>query len=171
MLRNTLITGARTRAHRQRTSQNGHGPSTKGQPHRPPDPAPTQAEQLRAELAALNLSQEAEKRADQLADRLNRFQTPRNTLLRLQAKDPDRLTILWETLHTQHCIQLDVDLQRMRADYEYSMVCNENDQMKAFPLKPLGSVMTERIDLNLNRQAHWTWLEARVRATGKHLPD
>ena len=150
--------------------ENGHSPRPRRPARSQQEPAPTHAEQLRAELTAMTLTPEALRNTDKLADRLNSFQPPQGTNLRIQPKDTGRVVLFWENLATQHCIQLDVNLRHMRADYEYSMVCNERNQLKPFPTTPLGSVLSERTDLNLNRQAAWSWIEARVRATATPIP-
>lgn len=170
--KSSLMPSTRTRPRNrpQSRGENGHNLRPRRPARRQQEPAPTHAERLRAELTAMTLSPEALRNADKLAGRLNSFQPPQGTHLRVQPKDTGRITLFWENLATQHCIQLDVNLRDMRADYEYSMVCNEWEQLKPFPSRPLGSVLPERIDLNLNRQAAWSWIEARVRATATPIP-
>ena len=103
--------------------------------------------------------------------RLNAVKLPPKTALAVARADRNRLTILWENTFTQHCIALDINLTQMLADYEYSMVCEEEDALKAFPEKPLGSALSERINLDLRRDHTWTWIGARIAATRHHLPD
>lgn len=102
-----------------------------------------------------------------IASRLDQVELPHGTTIRVAEAGPRRLTIFWENTRTQHAIQLNVKPATMQADYEYSMVCEEDDELLPFPDRPLGSVMPERIDLNLNRQGHWTWLGARIKKTGR----
>ena len=73
--------------------------------------------------------------------------------------------LIWENTQRQHCITLTVDLRNMGSYYEYSMVCDGDDKMLPFPKKPLGSTLTERIDLDLSRTAHWAWIKNRIEAT------
>ena len=107
---------------------------------------------------------------DHIARRLDDIPLPGGAELRVDQPDGSRVSVWWENTGTQHCIQLDIDLARMEADYEYSMVCEERDRLKPFPARPLGSVLTERIDMNLRQQAAWSWLAARIQATATPTP-
>jgi hypothetical protein len=165
MLQNTLVQRPRS----QSRNGNGSRPPERRRQSRAPT-APTPGEQLRAGIAGQDLDPAALANANRVASQLDRTQPPKGTVLRIAPKGVPKLTLFWENPSTQHCIQLDIDLQRMLADYEYSMVCHDQDQLKPFPERPLGSSICECIDLDLDRQASWTWLNARIRATGRHLP-
>lgn len=103
----------------------------------------------------------------QLAIELENLALPKHTHMRLLANTPDQAAVEWENLLGQHCITLKVNLKRCTADYEYSTVCKEQEEMRPFPSRPLNSTQVERIDLNINYRTTWRWLQARLKATAK----
>lgn len=106
-----------------------------------------------------------------IAGRLNNIPLPDGTELLVDQPSGNAVTVRWENYGTQHCIRLDIRLDQMEADYEYSMACEEQDELRPFPAKPLGSEMMEQIGLDLREQRYWTWLSARIQATGRYLPE
>lgn len=149
-----------------KTLRNGNGrrpqARSRSHPRRAQLLPPTHAEQLRAEIPSLPVLSELAPAIHRIADELNSVEKPRGTTLTAACPKPHILQLDWENIATQHCITMIVDLRNMDASYEYSMVCEADDELKPFPQKPLGSNLPERTDLNLNRKAHWTWLAARI---------
>ena len=102
-----------------------------------------------------------------LADKLNTIPHPGDTVLTILRNGDDNVVLEWVNLKHQHCITLSVDLAENTADYEYSNVCLLEQELIAFPKKPLGSPNAERMDIKLHRQDTWRWLCARIRATSR----
>ena len=148
---------------------NGRRPQARSHPRRAQLPPPTQAEQLRAEIPSLPVLSELAPAIHRIADQLNSVEKPRGTTLATACPKPHILRLDWENTATQHCITVMVDLRNMDASYEYSMVCEPDQELKPFPLKPLGSALTERTDLNMKRKDHWTWLAARIDNTRRQI--
>ena len=156
------------------TQADQHGQQPRRQTPRERDtrrtPPQTQGQCVRtALLRNPNRTPELNANIDRLTAKLDQIPPPPGTKLRIILHPNHRITLFWENVITQHCIQLDIDLNRMEADYEYSMVCEDHDELLPFPDKPLGATQPDRAGLSLHRQATWTWLKARLRATEKYL--
>ena len=98
---------------------------------------------------------------------MNTIPHPGDTEVTVLRNDEENVVLEWVNLKHQHCITLTADLAENTADYEYSNVCLLEQQLIAFPKKPLGSPNSERMDIKLHRQDTWRWLSARIRATGR----
>ena len=148
-------------------SSNGRRPQGQNRPgrNRSEPTEPTHGELLRAEIPSLDIDPALTQQLHAIADQLATIEKPRATTLQTSCRPPHTLVLIWENTQRQHCITLTVDLRNMGSYYEYSMVCDADDEMLPFPKKPLGSTLTERIDLDLSRTAHWTWIKHRVEAT------
>ena len=166
MLRDTIqrANGLRNGNGRHAPSRNRPGPEFR--PRRTQTP-PTHGELLRTEIPSLPVLSHLAPEIHRIADRLTRVPKPAGTALLPSCPRQDRLRLDWENTATQHCITLLVDLNTLDASYEYSMVCEEHQELRPFPKKPLGSDLADRVDLNLSRQQDWNWLADRIRATGQ----
>ena len=148
---------------------NGRRPQNSGRPRRQRSQPtePTHGEILRAEIPSMDIDPSLTPRLHAVADQLAMIDKPRATALQASCRPPHTLLLTWENPVRQHCVLLTVDLRNMSAYYEYSMVCDGDDEMLPFPEKPLGSTLAERIDLDLTRTPHWAWIKNRIEATGR----
>ena len=129
---------------------------------------PTHGELLRTEIPSLPVLSHLAPEIHRIADCLSKVPKPAGTALLCSCPRQDRLRLDWENTATQHCITVLVELNSLDATYEYSMVCEEHQELREFPERPLGSDLSDRVDLNLHRQQDWKWLADRIRATGQH---
>ena len=129
---------------------------------------PTHGELLRTEIPSLPVLSHLAPEIHRIADRLTKVPKPAGTALLASCPKQDRLRLDWENTTTQHCITVLVQLTNLDATYEYSMVCEEHQELRPFPDSPLGSELSDRVDLNLRNENDWRWLAARIRATGQH---
>lgn len=104
---------------------------------------------------------------NQLSGELRTITLPKYTDMLIVRNEPDIIVLEWENLKTQHCVTLNVDLNKNTADYEYSNVCSDEDELRSFPVRPLNSDLVEKYDINLDHKKSWNWLQARLKATGK----
>ena len=151
---------------RPRPASSGRGSSSSSTR---PGPRPATHGQLFRRLILANWrppSPEVTSSVDHIARGLDTIPLPDGTELRADQPEGNNIRLWWENTAAQHCVQLDIDLRTMEASYEYSMVCEEHERLKPFPHKPLGSDTDERT-LNLRQQRSWSWLGARIKATGR----
>ena len=165
-LRNGKGNGRRRPQDQSRPQNNGQPQgNAHTQPRRRFPPAPTMGEMLRAEIPRLNLDPAHNHILGLIADQLNKIEKPRGTKMLFQNSGPHSLILSWENTTHQHCITLRIHLGSLDAFYEYSMVCEKEQQLKPFPTRPLGSTLSERMDMNMNRTPHWAWLKTRIENT------
>lgn len=102
-----------------------------------------------------------------LATQLEQLTLPKHTQMLLMNNAASRIVLQWENVKAHHCVTLTVDLSDYTASYEYSTVCEADDRLRPFPARPLNSTLVERINMNLNHRAVWTWLQSRLKATNR----
>ena len=147
---------------------NGRRPQGRTRPgrNRSEPTEPTHGELLRAEIPSLAIDPSLTQSLQAIADQLAMIEKPRATALQVTCRPPHTLILTWENTVRQHCVTLTVDLRNIWvATMSTRWSATETTRCSPSPQKPLGSTLTERIDLDLSRTAHWAWIKNRIEAT------